>query len=202
PPMYSAKKVGGERLYRAARAGRELDREPVQVIVHSLRLREEGGPVFELMEDGTLECVMEVECSSGTYIRTLAHDLGQRLGTGGHLVSLRRTRVGHFDISEAISLEQVVEAGAEGTLEHSLVSCSETVRHLPALRLDRRDIVRVRHGLAVRSDRIGGEGLEASGRQVRLLDKKGELVAVGEIDLASGVIRPRVVLYERDERGA
>src|SRR5882762_13886 len=90
PPMFSAKKVGGERLYRAARDGREVERDPVSIVVHSIALIEEGVPTLTTNEDGTAEFNMQVRCSSGTYVRTLAHDLGERLGVGAHLVGLRR----------------------------------------------------------------------------------------------------------------
>src|ERR1044071_2256686 len=86
PPMFSAKKVGGEKLYRAARAGREVVRAPVSITVHSIELIENDEVRFNA--DGTRDFRMRVRCSSGTYVRTLAHDIGDRLGTGAHLVGL------------------------------------------------------------------------------------------------------------------
>ena len=96
PPMYSAKKVAGERLYRAARAGREVERQPVPINVYSIDLIDESANALILNQDGTRDFDVRVRCSSGTYIRTLAHDIGERLGVGGHLAALRRTAVGQF----------------------------------------------------------------------------------------------------------
>jgi tRNA pseudouridine55 synthase len=100
PPMVSAVKVGGERLYKKARRGEEVERAPRKVTVHELRLDEfaAGSPA---------RARVHVRCSPGTYIRTLAHDLGRGLETGGHVATLRRTRVGAFDESGAVALEQV-----------------------------------------------------------------------------------------------
>jgi tRNA pseudouridine55 synthase len=193
PPMYSAKKVGGERLYRAARAGREIERQAVAVVIHSLRLRGLEGEVFELIDDGALEFEIEVVCSSGTYIRTLACDLGQRLGTGGHLVALRRTRVGHFDLSGALTLDELAELGSKGLLRSRLISPARIVGHLPEVRLDSQAVKMVTNG---RSISIGARVFEvADGGHslVRLLDREGELVAVGEYELSDSSINPRVV---------
>src|SRR5262249_39124291 len=93
PPMFSAKKVGGEKLYRAARAGREIEREPASITVYSIELIEDGEFVSAMNRDSARDFSMRVRCSSGTYVRTLAHDLGQRLGAGAHLAELRRVAV-------------------------------------------------------------------------------------------------------------
>src|SRR5689334_17551458 len=101
PPMFSAKKVAGERLYVAAREGREVERQPVAITVSEMEMIEMHQP----NADGTRDFVMRVSCSSGTYVRTLANDIGARLGTGAHLSALRRTAVGRFRIEEALSLD-------------------------------------------------------------------------------------------------
>ncbi|MEX2556233.1 MAG: tRNA pseudouridine(55) synthase TruB [Actinomycetota bacterium] len=104
PPMVSAVKVGGERLYRKARRGEEVDRPPRRVTVHEMSI--------ERFEPGPRPTVrFRVRCSPGTYVRTLAHDLGRSLGVGAHVSVLRRTRVGTFAVDDAIALD-AVEAGA------------------------------------------------------------------------------------------
>lgn len=101
PPAYSAVKVNGMRMYKAARKGIELDRKPRRVHVKSLDL-------VRLLENGF---EMKVVCSKGTYIRALAYDIGQVLGTGAHLGSLTRTRIGKFELGESMSLDEFVELG-------------------------------------------------------------------------------------------
>jgi len=113
PPMYSAKKVHGKPLYRMARQGLEVEREPRFIHVRG----------FELLARNLPEVSFRLECSKGTYVRTLAHDVGQRLGCGAHLARLCRTRSGDFDLSAALPLEAV---------EH--MSLSEVGRHLIPLR--------------------------------------------------------------------
>jgi tRNA pseudouridine55 synthase len=194
PPMYSAKKVGGERLYNAARQGREIARQAVPVVIHSLSLTDGFGPAFERREDGTLEFVIEVRCSSGTYIRALAHDLGQRLGPGGHLLALRRTRVGRFDISQAITLREMDEAGAEGRLESLLIPPSDVISHLAKMSLEGQEIESVLQGRAIATEESRIECGEGTLGPVRLLDCDGRLVAVGEFDPSNKTIKPKVVL--------
>ncbi len=104
PPMYSALKVGGKPLYKLARAGTEIEREPRQVEVYELRLVEWAPPRLRV----------DVLCGKGTYIRTLAHDLGERLGCGAYLEHLVRTASGRFSIEEATPLAELVEALADG----------------------------------------------------------------------------------------
>src|SRR5205807_4016498 len=110
PPMFSAKKVAGERVYVAARAGREVERQPVAITIHELDLLS----FHEINADGTRDFLIRVRSSSGTYVRTLAHDIGVRLGTGAHLSALRRTAVGHFAVEGALTLEEVERRGGEG----------------------------------------------------------------------------------------
>ena len=191
PPMYSAKKVAGERLYRAARAGREVERQPVPINVYSIDLIDEGPGPLILNQDGTRDFVVRVRCSSGTYIRTLAHDIGERLGVGGHLAALRRTAVGHFDITRAIALEELEQGGGHA-LGSTLVGMAETVSHLPWVELDADAINAVTNGREVR---LSSEMAASPEQPVRLLSQQGALVAVGDYDKERRVIKPRVVVY-------
>lgn len=100
PPMYSAIKIHGQKLYDLARKGREVERQPRRITIYELELLEQTGPA-----DYLLRCV----CSKGTYIRTLCHDIGQALGCGGTLSSLRRTMSAGFGLEQAVTLEQVQE---------------------------------------------------------------------------------------------
>jgi tRNA pseudouridine55 synthase len=196
PPMYSAKKVGGERLYRAAREGREVERAPVPVTIHSIELigGEEAGPAEN--EDGTRDFRMRVRCSSGTYIRTLAHDVGDKLGAGAHLVALRRRAVGRFRIEDALTLDEVEAMGCEAARELRVVTPSDLLAHLSLLTLDEQTARRVLNG---REFSVSGEEaatLLGGGRAVRLCGETGHLIGVGEYDPERQIVRPRVVLHD------
>ncbi len=188
PPMYSAKKVGGERLYKAAREGREVERKPAEIEIYSINLQTGEGDWLRENADGSRDFVIKVRCSSGTYIRTLAHDVGERLAVGAHLSALRRVAVGHFEISRAITLERLDELAREDRLSEALMSPAETIGHLPAIRLDSNEARLIANGRAVelKSD--------VEGFAIRMLDDGGSLLAIGEIDPHRRVIKPRIVL--------
>lgn len=178
PPMYSAKKVAGRALHTHARAGREVERKPVLVRAHM----ELAGPIRR-NEHGTVDVDFRVTCSAGTYVRTLAHDAGARLGCGAHLDALRRTRVGRFTIDEAATLEQL-----EGHVEERLVAPAALVADLPSRRLDEREARAIRYGQAIPAGDMTVPG------DCALLDFEGALVGIGALDPAAGLVRPRIVL--------
>lgn len=189
PPMYSAKKVDGARLYHAARAGREVERQPVAITVYAIAASEMG----EMNAEGTRDFRMRVQCSSGTYVRTLAHDIGRKLGVGAHLAGLRRTAVGRFQIENAVTLDEIEQRGLEGELEPLLLSPSATLAHLPSVQLDASDIKRVLNGREITQSSRADWRHVVDG-PVRLCDEANVLVAVGELDDERLTIRPRVVL--------
>jgi len=116
PPMYSAKKVQGKKLYELARRGESVERKPVHVSIYEFEpIRREGQLIKDNL-DGTFDFHARVSCSSGTYVRTLAEDFGKRLYVGAHLAELRRTRVGDFPVTQAITLEQLKMHFAEESL--------------------------------------------------------------------------------------
>ena len=193
PPMFSAKKVAGERLYHAARAGREVEREPLSIVVHSMRLIEDEGPALNVNEDGSRDFSIQVRCSSGTYVRTLAHDIGEQLGIGAHLVNLRRTEVGHFRLNHALTLDEV-ETMERDDLRNALISPSDMLLHLPVVLLDEEETERVTNGRALSLTKERATAVDADARTLRLCDRNGTLVAVGYFDPAAGLLNPRVVL--------
>ncbi len=136
PPMVSAVKVEGRRLHEAARAGEEVEREPRQVTVHELELLE-----FEPGERAEAE--VEVSCSAGTYVRTLAHDAGRALGVGASLLTLRRTANGPFTDREAYPLDEVVAAGERTALAGLTLAPLEAVsRCLPVVEVAEAELAR------------------------------------------------------------
>jgi tRNA pseudouridine55 synthase len=196
PPMYSAKKIAGERLHHAARRGEVIDRQPLPITVYSMELVNPDGDEVVLNSDGTRDFTVRVRCSSGTYVRTLAHDLGVRLGVGAHLAALRRTAVGDLSISQAIALATLEEMMERHDLQ-ALLSPAETVAHLPIVYLDADSVRLVEHGRELEWSRLQGMGnrIVASDQgPVRLCDGRGELVAIGTLGADANSIRPRVVL--------
>ncbi|MCI0487039.1 MAG: tRNA pseudouridine(55) synthase TruB [Blastocatellia bacterium] len=194
PPMFSAKKIAGERLYRAAREGREVEREPAPINIYSIELIESVGPPLRPNEDGTQDFTIRVRCSSGTYVRTLAHDIGRKLGVGAHLAALRRTGVGSFDISGAITLDEVASRANEGTLEEVMIEPADMLAHKPLVRLDAGRVRRVMNGQAIELTASEIEVLGMEERPARMCDEGGALVAVGWYEKNRKMMRPRVVM--------
>lgn len=129
PPMVSAVKVGGERLYEAARRGEDVEREARDVTVHELVVDS-----FEPGDRATASFL--VTCSAGTYVRTIAHDIGEQLGCGGALSDLRRVANGPFTVDEAVTLDEVERRGREGGLEEVALDLLEALRALPRVVVD------------------------------------------------------------------
>ena len=193
PPMFSAKKVAGERLYRAARDGREVEREPMSIVVHSMGLTEDDGPALSVNEDGTRDFSMQTRCSSGTYIRTLAHDIGERLGVGAHLTRLRRTKVGHFRLADALTLDEV-ERMTPDDLRNAVISTSQMLPHLPIVWLDEERTRLVTNGRAFSLCEDEAAIAACARRPLRLCDADGTLVAIGEYNSMLHLVSPRVVM--------
>ena len=187
PPMYSAVRVGGRRLHEAARAGETVEREARRVRIDALELLDLG-PVA----DGLRTARIDVRCSKGTYIRTLAADLGRDLGVPAHLGALRRTMASGFGLAEAIPLDEVERLGREA-LAARLVPPAEALRLLPALMLDARGAWDLVHGRPVVRPQGGAAGT------VRALAPDGRLLAVCGPE--EGRLRPqRVFLGPADLR--
>jgi len=176
PPMYSARKVDGKRLYELARAGEEVEREARQIHIDEARLT-----FFRPPDAGIF-----VRCSKGTYLRTLAHDLGQRLGCGAHLRELKRVRVGPFALEDSVGLDTLMAAAKDGrpALERYLLPVSRALDELAELQLDVAISRRVAHGHAPGPSDLSR--LRAPpfprGRKVRLVDPESRVLAVAESD--------------------
>lgn len=177
PPMYSAVKIGGKRLYELARAGEEVERAARQVTVHQLTLRDFSADEIQL----------SVTCSKGFFVRTLAAELGEALGCGAHLCALRRTHSGPFALAQAIPLAEVVAQGAP-LARARLVGLNDSLSDLPALSVTQAEAGRVKHGGLV----------EVPGQRTglhRVLDPAGALISVAEVTRGRLVYR-RVFLPE------
>jgi tRNA pseudouridine55 synthase len=176
PPPYSAVKVQGKRAYDMARRGEEVELEPRIIQVHSL----------ELLEWALPEVVIDVHCSSGTYVRSLAHDIGEELGVGAHLVGLRRTKSGRFTLRDAVSLRRLRDDFEAGTWAQHLIPAAEALGDWPAVELDEEQLELVRHG-----NRI--PAAENATGLARAVSSQGDLVAIVEVD--EGEWQPRKVFF-------
>jgi tRNA pseudouridine55 synthase len=190
PPMYSAKKIAGRKLYEHARRGEEVARQPVRVTIHEFELLTVAEH-FVADEDAALDIRVRVVCSAGTYIRTLAEDLGRKLGMGAHLIELRRTRAGRFGIDAAMTLERLAEALAEDKLADAFISPQAALSHLPLIDLDDDQLRRTLHGLALP---LNDNDLRLSDGDAVRLSKDNQLIAVGKFDTQQVTIHPDVVL--------
>ncbi len=196
PPMYSAKKHGGRKLYELARAGEQVEREAVRVTVHTFEAARRDGQVWKNNKDGTTDLAVRVVCSAGTYVRTLAEAAGERLGLGAHLAELRRTRAGDFHISEAVSLEQLQQKVTEESLATVLLPPEAALREMPFAGLKPLEAQRAREGRAIPLNEHS-YGIPAEAENIVMLDEAGKFLAVGCYDAASRSLHPRVV-FTRD----
>lgn len=175
PPQFSAKKVGGEAMHRKARRGESVALDPVPVTVHAL----------DLLAMELPSITFAVRCSTGTYVRALARDVGERLGVGAHLTELRRTRVGDFSVDDALSMDDLAEVGRVASAR---VAPADALDHFTRVELSVDEAQRVRHGQRVRIRGHRGEVADA-GSVIAVQDD--QLVAVCR--LQHGVLKPSKV---------
>src|SRR5688572_24270201 len=190
PPMYSAKKIGGKKLYELARRGEEVEREPVHVCIHEFEPIKPGGQLMKDNHDGTFDFYVHVACSAGTYVRTLAEDFGKRLSVGAHLAELRRTRVGDFSVTNAVTLEQLKTSFGEEALGTILLRPGAALSRLPFLHLSGDDVRRARNGMEVKV----GETTWSDGEKVKMYDEDDHLIAIGDYDATTRRLHPSLVL--------
>lgn len=193
PPMYSAKKRDGRKLYELARRGETVERRSVRVKIREFEALKCAGRFLQDNEDGTVDLAVRVVCSAGTYVRTLAEALGERLGVGAHLAELHRTRAGDFSVTSAVTLDQLKERVDGETLAAILFLPDEALPSMPFVDISERDAQRVRHGIAISLSQHS-QGAAAQGDSVRMRDEAGRLVAVGCYDAATESLQPRVVI--------
>ena len=139
PPMYSAKKKNGIPLYKLARNGINIHRDPVKIVVYSI----------DFIKKERNQVIFEVRCSSGTYIRTLSHDIGKKLGCCAHMVRLTRTKVGLFSMGSTVTLEELKTAHKEGSLSRKLLHLEEVLNFLPTVRVKEEYLKSISHGVAL-----------------------------------------------------
>ena len=177
PPRFSAKKIHGVPAYKLARAKKEVELAPVEIEIFQI----------EILSFAELEATLRVHCGSGTYVRSLAHDLGLVLGCGAHLSALRRTRSGDFAIDRAYTLEKL-----EGltSIEEAIIPACELLPEFPNVEMDSISAAQIRHG---RNFRTNPFRVEAGSRFVKALTESGSLLAIGEAVLPN-LYHPVIVM--------
>jgi tRNA pseudouridine55 synthase len=176
PPPYSAVKIKGKKAYELARKGEMVELEPRRIQVYTLELLEWAPP----------EAVIDVYCSSGTYVRSLANDLGKSLGVGAHLVGLRRTKSGQFSLRDAVSLRRLREAFDAGDWAQFLIPAADALSDWPMVELSADEVELVRHGHRVEAE-------DDSEGWARAVTEQGDLVAL--LEAIDGEWQPRKVFF-------
>lgn len=183
PPMHSALKYRGQPLYKLAIRGVEVERAPRRITIHSIQIND--------FADGLLD--VEVHCSKGTYIRTLAEDIGRALGCGAHVATLRRLRAGPFSITDAVTLDDLARDAATdmGLLRARLLPVDGALDGYPAITADADQAMRLGRGQAIRVPRLGVSG------PVRLYDGSGRFLGIGELR-DDGCVAPKRLVVGSD----
>jgi len=181
PPMYSAKKLDGKKLYELARKGETVERKAIPINISKLQV------IVDQLRTPQSTLRISVACAAGTYIRTLAEDIGRAVGTGAHLEELRRIRAGRFDIGQSVTLDVLAESSDPAA---RLLPLEMAVSHLAFISLNEDRAAKTRGGL---STRIQDAEFD-DGQRLRMVDESGALLAIGVYDDAEKSVRPKVVL--------
>lgn len=179
PPMYSAVKVGGQPLYKAARAGQTVERTPRTITVHSIRY---------LGTAGENEYRIEVSCSKGTYIRTLTEDIGAALGVPATLSELRRTKAGVFDVAQTHTLPEILQAAQDGNLEQWILGVDTVFASLPALKVNEYVSIHLMNGCPT-------SRYPAQDGRYRVYREEGDFLGLATVD--GGVLKVEKLFCER-----
>ena len=189
PPMYSALKVDGKKLYELARAGREVERSPRRVRIGEIEILEETLPLVR----------MRVVCSKGTYIRTLCHDIGQRLGCGGAMESLTRSRVGVFGIGEALTLAQLEQLRDEDKISDVIIPPDRIFAGDRAVVVNEQGRRMARNGNRLTEAQLARRMQFADGEQVRIYDGDGRFYGIYGYERAARSLQPVRMFLTQEE---
>lgn len=187
PPMYSALKVNGKKLYELAREGKTVERKARNVQIYSI----------EILEMDLPRVRMSVHCSKGTYIRTLCHDIGQKLGCGGCMEKLLRTKAGIFELADTLKLAEIDALAQEGLVEEKIISVDELFEdHSKVWTKQEYDVV-VHNGNRVKM-KMFQEKLPENTERLRVYDSKGEFIGIYEFCSERGDFKPVKMFYENN----
>ena len=177
PPSFSAKKINGVPAYKLARRKQEVELQPVEVEIKEFAIRDFAGDRFGF----------QCRVSSGTYVRSIAHELGQKLGVGAHLSSLRRTAVAEFSLEQSHTLEEIAEAAAQGRAEELMVHPRRVLPEIPSVTATDEDIAKIRHGRTVNLPEM------SRSKWVKVFASQTDLVCLAS-RVAGTLFHPKVVL--------
>jgi tRNA pseudouridine55 synthase len=195
PPPYSAVKVKGRSAHNRARKGEQVQLEPRKINVYSLEILEWAPP----------EAVLDIYCSSGTYVRSLAHDLGNDIGTGAYLIGLRRTKSGRFTLRDAVPLRQIQDSFITGEWSRYLIPAAEALGDWPYITLVGNDVETVRHGHRLAASDDAQDLIdpakhpfaeEGSFGMVRAITEQGDLVAIMQYIPEDHEWQPKKVFFQ------
>ena len=190
PPMYSALKVGGKKLYELAREGKTIERKSRRVMIGGIRILEMDLPRIHMV----------VECSKGTYIRTLCHDIGEKLGCGGCMESLLRTRVGRFGLKDAKKLDETERFVREGRIGEILLPTDQVFDDLREIRTAREYDRLVHNGSPLDLDCTDLKQTDpGENEKFRLYDSRGCFVGIFRYHPAGKQLRPEKMFYDPDQ---
>ena len=187
PPMYSALKVNGKKLYELAREGKTVERKARNVQIFSI----------EILEMNLPRVRMSVHCSKGTYIRTLCHDIGQKLGCGGCMEKLLRTKVGVFELQDTLKLAEIDALAKAGDVEEKIISVDELFEDYTKVWTTPEFDVVVHNGNRVKK-RMLQEKLPANTERLRVYDSKSEFIGIYEFSKERGDFKPVKMFYENN----
>ena len=168
PPMYSALKVDGKKLYELAREGKTVERKARTVHFYEIDIKEINLPYVRF----------SVTCSKGTYIRTLCHDIGQKLGCGGCMEELTRTKVGRFELKDSLKLEELRDLAQNGRLEDALIPLDQMFSELQSVVPAEKYISKAYNGNDFFKNQLSEDGKFCSGEKVRVYDAKGHFIGI------------------------
>ena len=180
PPPISAKKIHGTPAYKLARKNKPVELQPVTVTIYSLELLEVEGPRARL----------KVHCSAGTYLRTVAHELGKRYGCGAFLEKLVRLKAAEFTLEQAHTIEELEVLAQEGRLDRAVIPAAKLLPDMPSVRVDRLTETQIRQGRDFRASPFRGA---KRAKLVKAISESGDLVAIGEARLPN-LYHPIIVL--------
>lgn len=186
PPMYSALKVDGKRLYELAREGKTVERKARQITIYELELLKEEHPDY----------TMRVCCSKGTYIRTLCHDIGQKLGCGGVMTYLLRSRVGEFRAEDAYRLSEIQSYAEAGRLQEILVPTENMFSQLMALKVKDGGLKALQNGNKLFPPQVAWEKEPAAGQELRVYGKDGHFFGIYRYDAEEKLFSPVKMFFE------
>ena len=187
PPMYSALKVKGKKLYELAREGITVERKARNVQIFSI----------EILEMNLPRVRMSVHCSKGTYIRTLCHDIGAMLGCGGCMEKLLRTKVGVFELQDTLKLAEIDELAKAGAVEEKIISVDELFEDYTKVWTTPEFDVVVHNGIRVKK-RMLQEKIPANTERLRVYDSKSEFIGIYEFSKERGDFKPVKMFYENN----